>query len=123
LLHEIVGIDQQNQDSQEDKEKAPRFATGRSLKPVPDLNGENATAVAQKPEADKRAYMTTLASSKSAKEAVSFRTVPVWLKANGQKIKVNAVLDDASSASYISEGSGGSWFIGALRACHSSSFK
>ena len=103
LLHEIVGINQQNQDSQEDKEKAPRFATGRSLKPVPDLNGENATAVAQKPEADKRAYMTTLASSKSAKEAVSFRTVPVWLKANGQKIKVNAVLDDASSASYISE--------------------
>ncbi len=103
LLHEIVGIDQQNQDSQEDKEKAPRFATGRSLKPVPDLNGENATAVAQKPEADKRAYMTTLASSKSVKEAVSFRTVPVWLKANGQKIKVNAVLDDASSASYISE--------------------
>ena len=44
-----------------------------------------------------------MASSKSSKEVASFRTVPVWLKANGQKIRVNAVLDDASSASYISE--------------------
>ena len=27
----------------------------------------------------------------------------MWLKANGQKIRVNAVLDDASSTSYVSE--------------------
>ena len=34
---------------------------------------------------------------------MSLRTVPVWLKTNGKKIKVNAVLDDASTVSYVNE--------------------
>ena len=34
---------------------------------------------------------------------MSLRTVPIWLSANGKKIKVNALLDDASSVSYVNE--------------------
>ena len=34
---------------------------------------------------------------------VSLRTVPVWLIANGKKIKVNAVLNDASTVSNVNE--------------------
>ena len=36
-------------------------------------------------------------------ESLSFRTTSVWLKANGKKVKVNAVLDNSSSASYMNE--------------------
>ena len=46
--------------------------------------------------------ITTLTSAQY-KEVVSFRTVPVWLKSKGNKIKVNAVLDDASTISYVNE--------------------
>lgn len=28
-------------------------------------------------------------------ESLSLRTIPVWLKANGRKVKVNAILGDA----------------------------
>lgn len=31
------------------------------------------------------------------------RTVPVWLKANKRKIKVNAILDDASNETFLNE--------------------
>ena len=48
------------------------------------------------------AHITTLASAQN-QENVSLRTAPVWLSANGRKIKVNALLDDASSVSYINE--------------------
>ena len=47
-------------------------------------------------------HITTLASAQN-QENVSLRTVPVWLSANGRKIKVNALLDDASSVSYVNE--------------------
>jgi hypothetical protein len=36
-------------------------------------------------------------------EATSLRTVPVWVKANGKKVKVTAVLDDASNESFMNE--------------------
>lgn len=48
-------------------------------------------------------YIATLAAPILSKRVMPFPTLPVWLKANGQKIRVDAVLDDASSASYISE--------------------
>ena len=34
---------------------------------------------------------------------VSFRTVPVWIKGNGKKVKLNAVLDDASTGTFLNE--------------------
>ena len=47
-------------------------------------------------------HIITLASAQN-QENVSLRTAPVWLSANGRKIKVNAVLDDASTVSYVNE--------------------
>lgn len=36
-------------------------------------------------------------------EAYSLRTIPVWVKAQGKKVKVNAILDDASNESLLNE--------------------
>ena len=36
-------------------------------------------------------------------ETYSLRTVPVWLKANKRKIKINAILDDASNETFLNE--------------------
>ena len=35
--------------------------------------------------------------------AYSLRTIPVWVKAQGRKINVNAILDDASNESFLNE--------------------
>ena len=51
---------------------------------------------------EEQSHLTTLASAQN-KEIVSLRTVPIWLSANGKKIKVNALLDDARSVSYVNE--------------------
>ena len=51
---------------------------------------------------DEHSHITTLTSAQY-QEFVSLRTVPVWLSAKGKKIKVNAVLDDASTVSYVNE--------------------
>ena len=53
---------------------------------------------------EERSQITTLTSAQY-KEVVSLRTVPaaVWLKSKGKKIKVNAVLDDASTVSFVNE--------------------
>jgi hypothetical protein len=40
---------------------------------------------------------------KTQPEAFSLRTVPVWVKARGKKLKVNAVLDGASNESFMNE--------------------
>ena len=36
-------------------------------------------------------------------EAYSLGTIPVWVKAEGRKVKVNAILDDASNESFLDE--------------------
>ena len=46
-----------------------------------------------------RAHTATLPEYSSS-ELVSLRTVPIWIKGNGKKVKVNAVLDDASTCEY-----------------------
>ena len=51
---------------------------------------------------DEHPHITTLTSAEY-QEFVSLRAVPVWLSAKGKKIKVNAVLDDASTVSYGNE--------------------
>ncbi len=38
-----------------------------------------------------------------AAESCSLRTLPVWLKANGKKVKVNAIMDDASNETFLNE--------------------
>ncbi|CAB4021602.1 Hypothetical predicted protein [Paramuricea clavata] len=36
-------------------------------------------------------------------EDYSLRTIPVWIKANGKKFKVNAILDDASNETFLNQ--------------------
>ena len=68
---------------------------------------------------EEHSLLTTLASAQNH-ESVSLRTVPIWLSANGKKIKVNALLDDASSVSYvIEELAGALGFVCNIRASHS----
>ena len=45
----------------------------------------------------------TIQGQVTAGEQCSLRTVPVWLKANGKKVKVNALLDDASNETFLNE--------------------
>ena len=47
------------------------------------------------PEDDPTNYKSV--NKESRNEALSLRTVPVWLKAGQCKVKVNAILDDASN--------------------------
>lgn len=42
-------------------------------------------------------------SNKDASETYSLRTIPVWIKANEKKVKVNAILDDASNETFLNE--------------------
>ena len=45
----------------------------------------------------------TSTSKQETTEAFPLRTVPVWLKANGRKVKVNAILDDGSNETFLNE--------------------
>ena len=51
---------------------------------------------------EEHSQITTFTSAQY-KAVVSLRTVLAWLKANGKKIKVNAILDNASTVSYVNE--------------------
>ena len=46
---------------------------------------------------------TSTSKQERATETFSFRTVPVWSKANDCKVKVNAMLDDGSNETFIDE--------------------
>ncbi|CAB4043201.1 Hypothetical predicted protein, partial [Paramuricea clavata] len=50
-------------------------------------------------ETDSRTHTTM--HDTPATEALSLRTIPVWLKANNRKVKVNALLDDASNETFL----------------------
>ena len=41
--------------------------------------------------------LTSTSKRETATETFSLRSVPVWLKANDRKVKVNALLDDGSN--------------------------
>ena len=45
----------------------------------------------------------TTCNARCSSEAYSLRTIPVWVKARGKKLKVNAILDDASNESFLNE--------------------
>ena len=42
-------------------------------------------------------------NAESPFESDSLRTVPVWMKANGRKVQINAILDDASNETFLNE--------------------
>ena len=46
---------------------------------------------------------TSTSKQERETEIFSFRTVPVWSKADYRKVKVNAMLDDGSSETFIDE--------------------
>ena len=46
---------------------------------------------------------TSTSKQETATETISLRSVPVWLKANVRKVKVNALLDDGSNETFINE--------------------
>ena len=46
---------------------------------------------------------TSTSKQETTTEAFSLRTVPVWLKANDRKVKVNAILDDGSNETFLNE--------------------
>ena len=65
--------------------------------------GANAENGSENPGEGAHTNVTTTMNTKSSVEAYSLRTVPVWVKANGRKMKVNAVLDDASNETFMNE--------------------
>ena len=54
-------------------------------------------------ENESRIYLTTKNDASYAQQAILLRTIPAWLSANGRRIRVNVLLDDASNCSYVSE--------------------
>ena len=46
---------------------------------------------------------TSSSKQETATKTISLPSVPVWLKANGRKVKVNALLDDGSNETFINE--------------------
>ena len=49
------------------------------------------------------AVTLTSCNAETPTESYSLRTVAVWMKANGRKVKINAILDDASNESFLNE--------------------
>ena len=80
----------------------PEDASSPSAKAFTTLPSETIATMDSEQGIQEHSHITTLASAQN-QENVSLRTAPVWLSANGRKIKVNALLDDASSVSYVNE--------------------
>ena len=45
----------------------------------------------------------TSCNAKMPTESYLLRTVPVWMKANGRKVKIAAILDDTSNETFLNE--------------------
>ena len=65
-----------------------------------DLKDEKAVSLRE--GAPTRAH-TAASKQETVSEAYSLRTVPVWLKANDRKEKVNAILNDGSNDTFLNE--------------------
>lgn len=66
------------------------------------VNTKDDKAVSPREGAPTRAHTST-SKQETATEAYSLRTVPVWLKSNDRKVKVNAILDDGSNETFLNE--------------------
>ena len=49
------------------------------------------------------AVTLTSCNAETPTESYWFRTVPVWMKPNGRKVKINAILDDAPNKTFLNE--------------------
>ena len=49
------------------------------------------------------AVTMTSCNAETPTESYSLQTVPVWMKANGRKVKINAILDDGSNETFLNE--------------------
>ena len=76
--------------------------TDHNRKPRPVLPDEKPDSPREGADGLTNLTMTSC-ESKVNPETFSLRTVPVWVKGNGKKVKVNAILDDASNESFMNE--------------------
>jgi hypothetical protein len=76
--------------------------TPPSIPPFPPESSREGAASREGAGPNNKVEMMTQNHS-SSREQCSIRTVPVWLKSNGKKVKVNAILDDASNESFVNE--------------------
>ena len=76
--------------------------TDHNRKPPPVLPDEKPDSPREGADGLTNLTMTSC-ESKVNPETFSLRTVPVWVKGNGKKVKVNAILDDASNESFMNE--------------------
>ena len=76
-------------------EDMSKYGQQKNDKTSPETSREGAA------DGDPNVTMTTCSDELS--EDHSLRTVPVWVKANGKKIKINAILDDASNETFLNE--------------------
>ena len=87
-------------------EDDPAIPSATGTPTIPTISPEGGGVVANLPmvgeSSIQRTHTATLTAHASS-ELVSLRTVPVCIKANGKKVKVNAVLDDASTGSLLNE--------------------
>ena len=67
----------------------------------PESSREGAASLEGAGPSNKVAMMTQ--NHSSSRKQCSLQTVPVWLESNGKKVKVNAILDDASNESFVNE--------------------
>lgn len=66
------------------------------------MTSEETAMMNSEQDIQEHSHITTLASAQN-QENISLPTVPVWLSANGRKIKVNALLNDESSGFYVND--------------------
>ena len=87
-------------------EDDPAIPSATGTPTIPTISPEGVGVVTNLPmegeSSIQRAHTATLTATASS-ELVSLRTVPVWIKANGKKVKVNAVLDCASTGTFLNE--------------------
>ena len=69
----------------------------------PVKQSDSQTGMDPREGANPKHTMHTSINKEQNNEAFPLRTMPVWLKVNKRKIKINAILDDASNETFLNE--------------------
>ena len=104
LLHrDSAPADQSEQVNSHDRREMEQVASGGSQAPAQsETSNEMALTPPQDPvEQPTERSHTTLTSQSAQPRFVALRTVPVFLKNGNRRIKVNALLDEASTKTYL----------------------